>query len=129
MSTKIHATVDANGKPTGIHLTGGQASDLIGADLLLPNNPGRTLIADKAYDAVERVIKPALQAGKQVVIPSIRDHRPQRQHDRNLYRLRCRIEHFFARLKQFRSIATRYDKTALNFFGAVQLACAFLWLN
>lgn len=97
--------------------------------MLLPTNAGRILIADKGYDAFQRVIAPALQAGKQVVIPSIRDRRPQRTYDRALYRLRHRIENFFAKLKQWRGIATRYDKTACNFLGAVQAACAFVWLN
>lgn len=109
-------------------LTAGQASDLQGAEALLPGNAGRTLIADKGYDALHRVITPTLEAGKKVVIPSIRDARPQRTYDRGIYRLRHRVENFFARLKQWRGIATRYDKTARNFLGAVHLVCAFTWL-
>ncbi len=50
-------------------------------------------------------------------------------YDRGLYRLRHRVENFFARLKQWRGIATRYDKTARNFLGAVQLVCACIWLD
>ncbi len=72
---------------------------------------------------------PALAAGKVVVIPSIRDGRPQRDFDRTLYRLRHRIENFFARLKQWRGIATRYDKTAQNFLGAIHLVCAMTWMT
>lgn len=128
MSTKIHATVDAHGRPTGLWLTGGQKSDLEGADALLAASAGRTLIADKGYDAHRRVVAPALAAGKAVVIPSIRDGRPQRSHDRNLYRLRHRIENFFARLKLWRAIATRYDKTACNFLGALNLVCSTIWM-
>ncbi len=63
------------------------------------------------------------------MIPSIRDGRPQRDFDRTLYRLRHRIENFFARLKQWRGIATRYDKTALNFLGAIHLVCAVTWMR
>ncbi len=100
-----------------------------GADRLLPTNAGRTLIADKGYDAWQRVIAPALMAGKRVVIPSIHDRRKQRTYDPTLYRLRHRVENFFARLKQWRGIATRYDKTARNFLGAVQLACSTIWLS
>ena len=64
MSTKIHALVDALGNPTGFHLTGGQASDLEGADHLLPDLEADTLIADKAFDAEERVLEPLAAAGK-----------------------------------------------------------------
>jgi transposase len=101
---------------------------LDGADVLLPDNEGRTVIADKGYDAMQRVVAPALRTGKTVVIPTIRDGRQQRHFDRSLYRLRHHIENFFARLKQWRGIATRYDKTARSFLGAIQLVCALDWL-
>ena len=92
--------------------------------MLVPDNEGRTLIADKGDDATQRVVTPALQAGKTVVIHSIRDGRQQRNFDCSLYRLRHHIENFFARLKQWRGIATRYDKTARSFLGAIHLVCA-----
>ena len=129
MSTKIHATVDALGNPTGFHLTPGQAHDLEGADALLAGTQAATVIADKAYDAQARVIEPLSQAGKTVVIPPISTRRQQRSYDRHLYKARHLIENFFARLKQYRAIATRYDKTALNFLGAIHLAAAVVWLN
>ena len=129
MTTKIHATVDALGNPTGFHLTPGQAHDLEGADVLLKDTQAGTVIADKAYDAQARVIEPLLQAGKAVVIPSISSRKHQRSHDRHLYKARHLIENFFARLKQYRAIATRYDKTARNFLGAIHLAAAVVWLN
>ncbi len=61
MSTKIHATVDALGNPTGFHLTGGQACDLDGADALLPDVSANTILADKGYDADVRVLEPLEQ--------------------------------------------------------------------
>ena len=128
MSTKIHATVDALGNPTGFMLTPGQASDLDGAYVLLRHIDARMVIADKAYDAQQRVVDPLLQAGKAVVIPSIRTRKQQREYDRHLYKARHLIEHFFARLKQYRAIATRYDKTAAAFLGAIHLAAAVIWL-
>ena len=64
MSTKIHTLVDALGNPVGFHLTGGEAHDLVGADHLLPEMQADTLIADKAFDADERVIEPLAAAGK-----------------------------------------------------------------
>ena len=69
LSTKIHALVDASGNPLKIILTGGQAHDLAGADALLPGMAAKALLADKAFDADERVIKPLEAAGKIAVIP------------------------------------------------------------
>ena len=128
LSTKIHATVDALGNPTGFHLTPGQAHDLQGADVLLKDTPAQTIIADKAYDAQARLIEPLLAKGKAVVIPSRVTNRQPREHDRDLYKARHLIENFFARLKQYRAIGTRYDKTARNFLGAILLAAAVVWL-
>ena len=129
MSTKIHATVDALGNPTGIHLTPGQAHDLLGADALLPGLEVEALLADKAYDADERVIQPLRNAGIEPVIPSKANRKEPRPYDKDLYKARSLIEIFFCKLKQFRAIATRYDKTARNFLAAVHLAAAVIWLN
>ncbi len=121
--------VDALGNPLEFHLTGGQAHDLSGADHLLPNMKADILIADKAYDADQRVMTPLAEAGKTAVIPSKSNRKAARDHDRHLYKARHLIENFFAKLKQFRGIATRYDKTAQNFLGAIHLVAAFVWLN
>lgn len=129
MSTKIHATVDALGNPTAFHLTGGQASDLAGADVLLPDIAGATVIADKGYDAEARVLALLRAAGKAAVIPAKRNRTVQRDYDTALYEARHLIENFFCKLKQFRAIATRYDKTKRNFLAAVYLAAAVILLN
>jgi transposase len=102
---------------------------LDGADALLPGTPAATVIADKAYDAQERVFDPLLDAGKNVVIPPKRCRKQPRDYDKHLYRTRHLIEQFFNKLKQYRSIATRYDKTARNVLGAIYLAAAVVWLN
>jgi transposase len=129
LSTKIHATVDALGNPTGVALSPGQAHDLEGADALLPGLAAATLIADKAFDAEERVLKPLAQAGKAAVIPPKANRKQPRPYDRDLYKARHLIENFFARLKQYRAIATRYDKRAAHFLAAIHLAAAVIWLN
>lgn len=129
MSTKIHATTDALGNPIGFFLTAGQACDLDGADQLLPTLAANTVLADKAYDADERVIRPLQTAGKVAVIPPKRNRVVQREHDKDLYKARHLIENFFQKLKQFRAIATRYDKLAQNFLAGVHLAAACIWLN
>lgn len=129
MSTKIHATVDALGNPLSFHLTPGQACDLDGADQLLPNILADTVLADKGYDADERVIERLQAQGKTAVIPPKRNRTRPRNYDRDLYKARHLIENFFAKLKQYRAIATRYDKRATNFLGAIYLAASVIWLN
>ncbi len=121
--------VDALGNPVGFCLTGGQAHDLEGADHLLPGMEANTLIADKAFDADKRVLEPLAAAGKAAVIPPKANRVAQRDYDRDLYKARHLIENFFAKLEQFRAIATRYDKTARNFLAGIHLAAIAIWLN
>ena len=129
LSTKIHVLVDALGNPLKMVLTGGQVHDLAGADALLPAMEAAILLADKAYDADERVIEPLKAAGKTTVIPPKRNRKNPRPHDKVLYEARHLIENFFCWVKQFRAIATRYDKTARNFLGAFQMVAVLCWLN
>ena len=62
------------------------------------------------------------------MIPSRATNKQQREYDRDLYKARHLIENFFARLKQYRGIATRYDKTACNFLGVIYLVASMVWL-
>jgi transposase len=128
LSNKIHTTVDALGNPIGFHLTEGQACELDGADVLLPQLEAKTVIADKGFDADKRVLDPLKEAEKQAVIPPKANRNVPREYDKELYKARHLIENFFAKLKQFRAIATRYDKTARNFLAAIHLAAATIWL-
>jgi len=129
LSTKIHAVVDALGNPISFHLTPGQACDLEGSDVLLPNLVADTLLADKGYDADARVIDVLEAQGKTAVIPSKRNRTTIRDYDKDLYKARHLIENFFAKLKQYRAIATRYDKRKVNFLGAIYLVATVIWLN
>lgn len=117
------------GNPLGFLLTPGQAHDLEGADALLPDMAADTLLADKAFDADERVIEPLLARGKSFVIPPRSNRKNPRHFDKEAYKIRHLIENFFCKLKQYRAIATRYDKTARNFLAAIHLAAAIIWLN
>ena len=110
-------------------LTPGQAHDLNGADGLLPDLEAEALLADKAYDADERVLDLLKKAGKTAIIPPKRNRKEQRDYDKELYKARHLIENFFCKLKQYRALATRYDKTARNFLAAVYLAASVVWLN
>ena len=129
LSTKIHATCDALGNPTGFYLTAGQAHDLDGADVLLPEIKAKALLADRAYDAEVRVRQLLAGDNCEAVIPSTRRCKVPCAYDRELYKARHLIENFFAKLKQYRGIATRYDKTSQNFLGAIYLAASVIWLN
>lgn len=111
------------------HLTAGQASDLEGADALLPQLSTQALIADRAYDAQARVIEPMQRIGAQIVIPSNPTRKVLRDYDSALYKARHLIENFFAKIKQYRAIATRYDKTARNFLGAIYCTATAILLN
>lgn len=128
MSTKIHATCDALGNPTGFFLTSGQTHDLQGADALLPKLEADQLLADKAYDADTRVLKLLKDKGIEAVIPPKANRLTPRSYDAERYKDRHLIETFFLKFKPFRAIATRYDKTARNFLAAIQLAAITILL-
>ncbi len=109
----------------------GQASDLEGADILLPDivsNIG-AFLADKAYDADARVLQLLADSGVDAVIPPKSNRKEKRDYDVEKYKARHLIENFFGKLKQYRAIATRYDKTARNFLEAIHLVASVIWLN
>jgi len=112
-----------------ILLTPGQAHDLVGAAALLPRSAGDLLIVDRAFDADKRVLAPLAAADKSAVSPPRPNRVRPRDFDRQRDKARRRVENFCCRLKQFRAIATRCDKTAQNFRAAVRSAAATIGLN
>ena len=86
------------------------------------------VIADKGYDA-DHLCDKIAETGAQIVIPPKRNRKVQRAYDIDLYKERNLIERFFNKLKQFRRIATRYDKLLVNFIGFVKLAAIAIWLR
>lgn len=99
LSSKIHTFTDALGNPT-LFLTSGQASDLDGADVLLPQVQALPVLADKAYDADERVVMLLEDWDIEVVIPPNKKPKDPRFYDSVLYKSRHLIENFFAKLNQ-----------------------------
>ena len=87
------------------------------------------MLADKVFDADERVTEPLLAAGKKFVILPKSNRKLQRLYDKELYKARHLMENFYCKLKQSRAIATRYDKTAGNFLAGIHLAAAVIWLK
>lgn len=127
MTTKIHAAVEALGNPLRLRLSAGQVADIREAPALIQGLAAQAVVGDKGYDADEFVGIIEAQ-GAQAVIPP-RKHRTQpRDYDRHLYKNRNLVERFFNRIKQFRRIATRYEKLAQNFLSMIQLVCAYIWL-
>jgi transposase len=108
-------------------LTAGQANDITQAAGLIDGLTMHTVTADKAYDA-DTLIQTITQAGAKAVIPPRRHRIWPRTYDRHQYRHRNLIERFFCRIKQFRRIATRYDKLASRFSTFIALVATFIWL-
>jgi transposase len=129
LTTKIHARVDRQGRPIQLLITPGQAHDLTGAELLLANVDCRTvIIADKAYDA-DRVRTHLRARGAIANIPNMVRRKKRFRWTRALYSQRNQIERFFNKLKQFRRIATRYEKLGANFMAFLQLAAVRISLR
>ena len=106
----------------------GQRNDIAKAHDLVEGIQADAFLADKGYDA-DHLIEKMEQQDTKVVIPPKRDRKVQRAYDADLYKERNRIERFFNKLKQFRRVATRYDKLLRNFMGFVKLAAIAIWLK
>lgn len=126
-TTKIHALSDDLGRPVAFVLTPGNTHDLAGARALLTiRQPSRGLLADRAYDAAS-LRNWLAERGAEPVIPPNPTRKNPHAYDRIAYRARNLIERMFCRLKDFRRIATRYDKRADIFLSAVCIAAAITW--
>ena len=126
-NTKIHAIADAKGRLLSILLSGGEAHDCPPAEpLIRRTKPARKLLADKAYDSA--ALRQWLQKrGTKPVIPNKSNRKQPFSFDRRSYKQRHRIENAFCRLKDFRRIATRYDRLARNFMASICLVAAIVW--
>lgn len=127
-STKVHVSVDALGNPRRLILTPGQAHDVRTGPALIEGEETQAVIADKAYDS-DRFLALIAQMGAEAVIPPKANRVEQRAYDENLYADRNKVERFYNKAKQYRRLATRYEKTARNFLAFWHLAsCVILTL-
>lgn len=126
MSTKIHAATEALGLPVRLIASPGQRNDIAFAHDLINGIEAGALLADKGYDA-DHLCNKIAASGMKVVIPPKRNRKVRRVYDAEIYKERNRIERFFNKLKQFRRVATRYDKLLVNFMGFVKLAAIAIW--
>ena len=124
-TSKIHGLTDAAGRPRVLLISPGNTSDMTMAPALIEAARGRfdKLIADRGYDS--NAIRSAIaQQDAEVVIPSTRSRKAPLPYDREAYRARNLVERLWCRLKDWRRIATRYDKLAANYMAGVFLAAA-----
>ena len=128
MTTKIHAVVDGLGNPIRIHLTAGNVNDIVPATELITGLEAEMTIADRAYDA-DKFTDLIQRQVSQVVIPPTKSRSDRRWYDKHLYKERHLVERFFAKIKVFRRISTRYDKLAVTFRAAVIIAACMTWLQ
>ena len=128
MSTKLHLLVDALGQLVRVVLTAGQVHDATQAQALLAGERAERVIADKAYHA-DRIRQAIADLGAQAVIPPHPCRARAIAYDKHLYKERHVIECFISKLKQFRRIATRYDKTQTSFLGFTALAATVIGLR
>lgn len=120
--------MDALGNPLRLILSAGQIADIEFATDLIANIRTNAVIADKGYDADALVLR--IQAsGAQAVIPPRVNRKELRFYDTHLYKDRNLIERFFARIKHFRRIATRYEKLDPRYMAFLHLVCTFVWLT
>ncbi len=127
LTTKVHAACDALGNPLRFTLSAGQRHDLTQAEALLDGYEAGAVVADKGYDA-DWLAEQIAEAGAVVVIPPKANRVERRDYDRNLYADRNKIERLFGRLKHYRRVATRYDKTGRNYLSFVFLASTLVSL-
>ena len=127
-STEIHILVDALGNPVEFLLTAGQEADVTQAEPLMRGHEAGAFIGDKAYDS-DAVVRAAERQGAGAVIPPKKNREVARDYDRRPYRERKKVEWFINLLKQYRRVATRYEKTARNFLGFVHVASIMILLR
>ena len=128
LTTKIHVLVDGLGNPLRIKLTGGNVHDIVPSYDLISGIKTDQLLADRAYDA-DRLIELAESEGCQVIIPSKMNRKVHREIDKHIYKERHLVECFFAKIKAYRRVSTRYEKLASSYLAMVLIASCLVWLQ
>jgi transposase len=120
--------VNGLGLPVAIALTPGQAADVTQAGHLIAGAEPEVVIADKGYDS-DAVVAAIEATGAEAVIPPKSNRKEPRAYDRERYKDRNLAERFWAQAKQYRRVATRYEKTARNFLAFVHVASILILLR
>jgi transposase len=128
LGTKIHGSFDGLGHPVELLLTGANESDIAQAEALLAAHAPEVVVADRGYD--KKALVERIQArGAEAVIPTQKNRAVQREVDPHLYAERNVCERFWAQAKQYRRVATRYEKKAQNFLAFVKVAAMMVMLK
>ena len=127
-TSKINAMVDALGNPLKFILSPGQQHDSKAASDLVENIQGSDVLADKAYDD-DKFINSIEQKGCRAVIPPRKNRKNPRDYDKDIYKDRHLIECFFGKIKYFRRIFSRFDKTAQAYMGFLNIVAIDIWLR
>lgn len=128
MSSKIHLLCNGKGLPLRLILTAGQVHDVTQAEALLEGQGGTHVIADRGYVS-HQLAEMIDEAGAKFVIPPKRRSKIRCHFSKKIYRERNIIERAINKLKQFRRVATRFEKNAANFLAMLHLAAIHLWLR
>ena len=139
MSTKVHIKAEGFGKPINFVLTGGERHETTVFPELVkggkvkrqgrgrPKHRSRYIVGDKAYSSRE-IRQQLRQSGTTAVIPKRSNEKRRGRFNRGLYRERNQVERLINRLKQYRRIATRYEKYAVNYLAMLMIGAIRLWL-
>lgn len=127
-TTKIHALVDGLGNPIKFILTGGNRNDITQAVELLKEQRDTVVLADKGYDS-QALIDTLENQGCTATIPSKKNAKSPREIDKEQYKERFLIEAFFSKVKHFRRVFSRFDKTTSAFSGFLHFAGALIWMR
>ena len=125
-SSKIHAKVDSFGMGLKFIITEGQASEIKQVKELIGDEKCEYLLADRGYDS-DSFRESLTKKGITPVIPGRKNRKKPIDYDKHIYKERNIVERFFGRIKEFRRIATRYDKTACMYKGALLMASIIIW--
>lgn len=127
-TSKVHAKVDALGNPLQFIVTSGQRNDITQADILLEDVTDAYVIADRGYDSKD--LRKKLKKQKcEPVIPTKSNSKSPYEYDRHIYKERHLIECFFSKIKHFRRVFSRFDKSARNYLAFLAFVGACIWLR
>lgn len=128
MSSKIHAVVDAQGNPIDFSVTQGASHEMTQAEKLLKGRSAHYVLGDKGYDS--DAFRAYIQAqGAVPVIPGRSSRKVPPEYDKERYKHRNLVERFFNKIKQFRRIATRYEKTLVSFMSMIHLSASVILMR
>ncbi len=128
MTTKVLALVDALGNLVRFRLLPGQGSEIVGVGSLIEGLTFDAFLGDKAFDADH--LRDALhERGAQVVIPAKRNRKTHIPHDEEIYKWRHLVENYFSKIKEFRGVNTRYDKTDTSYEATWCIAATVIALR